>query len=344
VDYTTLKSRFNIQVVQDLATEINYASKKIRTLGGETLAYDKLVVSPGPAFVYDFVKGYNAELASGEFPHAWKAGPQTAKLKAQIDALPQGGKIIISSPRNPYRCPPAPYERASFIANRLKETNPTAKILILDSKDDFVFKPHFEHYWKKHHGYGTENARIEWIAAKKGGVVTQLDTKNRAVITQSGERIRAQVINIIPEESAGKFSIANGLVENKQAWVKYNPKDFSSIQDKDVYVVGDQVDSPMPKTGYVASNQAKVVVGAIQAELTGKEISTPFITNNCVAMAGEDFGMTITATFRYTGDPKQKGFLTQVRTSPVTDDPYTNRIRAEVAKNWQRTFRKDIFS
>ena len=343
VNYETLKSRFNIDVVQDMATEINYEKHQIATVGGKVIDYDKLVVSPGPAFDYHFVEGYNAKLAEGDFPHAWKAGPQTAKLKQQIDAMPQGGTLLISSPRMPYRCPPAPYERASFIANMLKNTNPTAKILILDSKDDYVFKNHFEHYWTQHHGVGTDNARIEWVSAKKGGIVTALNTKNKSVKTANGDIIKADVINIIPEEKAGDFAIANGLALGNN-WVPYEPKTFASKVHPDVYVIGDMVDAPMPKTGYVASNQAKVVAAAINDLLAGREPGTPFITNNCVAMAGEDYGMTITATFRYTGDPKTKGFATQVRTSAVSDNPYNNRIRAEVAKNWQRTFRKDMFS
>lgn len=341
VNYKTLKNRFKIDVIQDVATEINYEKHEIATLKSGKIGYDKLVVSPGPEFVYDFVEGYNAELAAGDFPHAWKTGPQTLKLKQQIESMPQGGTILISSPRMPYRCPPAPYERASFIAGALDKINPTAKILIMDSKDNYVFREHFEHYWKDKFGYGTNNSKIEWISSEKGGTVAQLDAPNKTVITSNGDRIKADVINIITEEAAGRFSKENGLTVGGQ-WVPFEPKTFASKVDSDVYVIGDQVAANMPKTGYVASNQAKVVAATINDLLAGREPGTPFITNNCVAMAGEDFGMTITATFRYTG--QGKGYSVQERRSAITNNPTTNRIRAEVAKNWQRTFRKDIFS
>ena len=341
VNYSTLKTRFKIDVIQDIATEINYEKHEIATLKSGNISYDKLVVSPGPEFVYDFVEGYDATLAAGDFPHAWKTGPQTTKLKQQIDSMRQGGTVLISSPRMPYRCPPAPYERASFIASALEKTNPTAKILIMDSKDNYVFREHFEHYWKANHGFGTDNSRIEWVSSKKGGTVAKLDAANKTVVTANGDRIQADVINIITEERAGRFSIENGLTMGKQ-WVPFEAKTFASKVHPDVYVIGDQVEANMPKTGYIASNQAKVVAAAINDVLAGREPGTPFITNNCVAMAGEDFGMTITATFRYTG--KGPGYSVQERRSAVTDNPHTNRIRAEVAKNWQRTFRKDMFS
>ncbi|MBN2866486.1 MAG: FAD-dependent oxidoreductase [Thiotrichales bacterium] len=341
VNYKTLKNRFKIDVIQDIATEINYEKHEISTSKNGKVAYDKLVVSPGPEFVYDFVDGYNAELAAGDFPHAWKTGPQTMKLKQQMESMRQGGTILISSPRMPYRCPPAPYERASFMAAALEKINPTAKILIMDSKDNYVFKEHFEHYWKDKYGFGTDNARIEWVPSNQGGTIAKLDAANKTVVTANGDKIKADVINIITEEKAGRFASANGLTD-KSGWVPFEPKTFASLVHPDVYVMGDMVDANMPKTGYVASNQGKVIATAIHDILAGREPGTPFITNNCVAMAGEDFGMTITATFRYTGEGK--GYSVQERRSAVTDNPYTNRVRAEVAKNWQRTFRKDMFS
>jgi len=341
VDYNTLKSRYGVNLIQDRATEINYAAKKLKLAKGDVIAYDKLIVSPGPDFKYEAVEGYSKALAEGDFPAAWHAGPQTLKLRDQIDALPQGGTVLISSPVDPYRCPPAPYERASYIANKLKKTNPTAKVIILDSKNDFIFHDVYLDFWKKEHGLGTDNARIEWIPKNQGGHVTKLDTQHRTLTTENGQVFKGDVINIIPAEMAGSFVRMNGLAEGD--WAPFHSKDFSSKRDKDVYIIGDSAAAdPMPKTGYIASNQAKVVTKAINAELTGKEVGTPFITNNCVAMAAEDWGMTVAETFRFNGDDKP--YEEAWSMSDPTDNPYYRHIRAAVAKNWQRTLRKDIFS
>ncbi|MDX1796943.1 MAG: FCSD flavin-binding domain-containing protein, partial [Hydrogenovibrio sp.] len=229
----------------------------------------------------------------------------------------------------------------SFIANKLKETNPTAKVVILDSKDDFIFHDVYLDFWQKEHGLGTANARIEWVPKKAGGHVTKLDTGNRTLTTADGQVHKGDVINIIPPEMAGAFVRMNGLTHGD--WAPFNSKDFSTKRDQDVYIIGDSAAAdPMPKTGYIASNQAKVVTKAIQAELTGKEIGTPFITNNCVAMAAEDWGMTVAETFRYAGNdhPYEESYVM----SDPTENPFYRHIRAAVAKNWQRTFRKDIFS
>jgi sulfide dehydrogenase [flavocytochrome c] flavoprotein subunit len=335
-DYTTMRSHYGVNVIQERALDIDYAGRKLRLSNGNLVQYDKLIVSPGPDDRYDLIEGYTRAMAETDFPHAWKAGAQTLKLKQQIESMPQGGKLVISSPQAPYRCPPAPYERASFIANQLKETNPTAKIIILDSKDNFVFDKQYMDYWTKHHGFGTDNARVEWIPANKGGKVTAFDASSKTLITTGGS-IKADVVNIIPAERAGQFAVDAGLTQGKQ-WVPVQAKTFASVIDPNVFVIGDTVDMPMPKTGYIASNQAKVVVQAIVDILAGREPATPFITNNCVAMAAEDYGMTITATFRFAGDH----YAVQERRSVVDGNAYIEHLRGSVAKNWQRTFRKDI--
>ena len=50
-------------------------------------------------------------------PHAWKAGEQTLLLRRQLEAMEDGGLVVMSAPANPFRCPPGPYERASLIAH-----------------------------------------------------------------------------------------------------------------------------------------------------------------------------------------------------------------------------------
>ncbi len=74
-NYGALKGH-GINVIHDEVTEINAAGHTVKTKGGQSISYDKLVVSPGIELKYNTVKGYS-EAASHKAPHAWKAGPQT---------------------------------------------------------------------------------------------------------------------------------------------------------------------------------------------------------------------------------------------------------------------------
>jgi len=338
--YTTLKTHYHINVIQDKATSINFDKKQLKLAGGDTLSYHKLIVSPGPTHHYEGVEGFNQKLADGAFPAAYSAGKQTMTLRNQILSMKQGGTVIISSPEDPYRCPPAPYERASFIAAMLKEKNPTAKVLILDAKDDFIFSNNYLVYWEKHFGLGKDNSMIEWVSKKKGGAVVKLDATNHTVITSNGDVHKGDVINIIPPEKAGQFALQNDL--NEGDWCPVDFFDFSSLKHDDVYVVGDSIEGdPMPKTGYIASNQARVVVQAINDELHGREVGSPFIINDCVAMAGQDYGMALAETFRYAGKGKKLGERYHILGAEKNTSKQI--IRQQVAENWQRTFRKDVF-
>ena len=61
------------------------------------------------------------QAAAAAMPHAWLAGDQTLLLRRQLDAMADGGTVVITAPANPFRCPPGPYERASLIAYYLKK-------------------------------------------------------------------------------------------------------------------------------------------------------------------------------------------------------------------------------
>ncbi|WP_294946838.1 FCSD flavin-binding domain-containing protein [Sulfurivirga sp.] len=340
VTYDTLRHRYGAEVIQERAVEIDYAGHHVLTSGGRRVPYDWLAVSPGPQFIYEAVEGYSEALAQGDFPHAWKAGPQTLRLKKLYQSMRPGGVVVISAPPMPYRCPPAPYERASFMAAWLKRHNPTAKILILDSKPDFIFQANYEDYWRDKFGYGTDHAMIEWVGSHEGGTVRQLDPAAHTVITADGERIRADVINIIPPEKAGRFAFDTGLTLGRD-WVPVNPYDFRSRKDPNVFVLGDAAEAdPMVKTGYVASNQAKWIAQIIHGEMTGRDPGNPLWTNNCVAMAGDDYGMTVTDTYRYHGG---KIVTQETLIANPSHNPHLNALRASIARNWQRSFRRDIF-
>ena len=103
---------------------------------GTSLAYDRLVLAPGIDLRFDALPGYD-EAAAAKMPHAWKAGEQTLLLRRQLEAMDDGGLVVLAVPASPSRCPPAPYERASLIAHYLKTKKPRSKVLILDAKDAF---------------------------------------------------------------------------------------------------------------------------------------------------------------------------------------------------------------
>src|SRR6202035_1289899 len=123
-----------VTVMAQAAVKVDPKTRTVALADGTSLGYDRLVLSPGIDLKFDALPGYD-EATSTKMPHAWKAGEQTLLLRKQVEAMDDGGVVVIAAPAGPLRCPPAPYERASLIAHYLKGHKPRSKIIILDAKD-----------------------------------------------------------------------------------------------------------------------------------------------------------------------------------------------------------------
>ncbi|MEM7240331.1 MAG: FAD/NAD(P)-binding oxidoreductase, partial [Pseudomonadota bacterium] len=202
--YGKLASEYGINVVHDWATGINRDTKTVALAGGGSAPYDRLILSPGIDFVDGSVPGWDIA-AQNLMPHAFKAGSQTELLKAQVNAMPQGGVYVMVAPPNPYRCPPGPYERVSMVAHVLSQSNPTAKIIIADPKPKFSKMALFTEGWEAHY-----SGMIEWLGPEFGGDNVTVDPAAMTV-DLDGEVIEADVCNVIPAMKAGRIAQAAGL-------------------------------------------------------------------------------------------------------------------------------------
>jgi len=337
--YDGLK-KYGVEVVVDKATVIDPDKKEVRTAGKETLGFDACVVSPGVDFKWGSIQGYDEQTAES-IPHAWFAGPQTTLLKQQIEAMPDGGRVIIVAPPNPYKCPPGPYERASQIALYCKHHKPKAKILILDPKDAFSKQGLFIQGWTQLYGYGTDNSMIEWVGAAGGGKVESVDAKTRT-LTCSVEDFKGDVVNIIPPQKAGKIAFDSDLVDGD--WCPVDKKTFQSTRHAGVYVLGDASDAAkMPKSAYSANSQAKVAAAAIVNRLNGREPGDATYVNTCYSIVGEDFGISVAAVYEFDA---ANNMIESIKgsggVSPMDASPEIRRREVSFAHSWFRNVIDDM--
>ena len=339
-DYDNI-SALGVSVVQDAVTALDAAAKTVRTRGGQTIAFERCIVAPGIDFKWERVPGMSPALAE-RIPHAWKAGPQTALLRRQLAAMPDGGRVILVPPTNPFRCPPGPYERASQIARYLKKAKPRSKVIILDPKDKFSKQKLFEQAWTRLYGYGTDKALIEWVPAAKGGKVERVDARAMTVEADV-ERLKGDVINLIPPQKAGRIAIEAGLA--KGDWCPVNKQTFESLVHPGIHVIGDACNAAkMPKSGYAANSQAKVAAYAVAAMLNGNPPPTPSYVNTCYSIAGDNYAFSVAAVYRYNSannmieKVKGSGGLTPLEAS-------SRQLVLEMlyAHSWYNNITRDIF-
>lgn len=335
-DYKMLESKHNVDVIHKMVTGID-AAKKTVTLGdGDILKYDRLVVSTGIDFKYSAIEGYSKEVAQ-KIPHSYQAGPQTTLLYNQLRKMKQGGTFVISAPKNPYRCPPGPYERVSMIAEYFKDHNPTAKIIILDSKKKFPKQKEFEEGWGILYG-----DMIKWVSAKKGGHVTKVDPKTMTVYSKY-KNIKADVINLIPPQKAAALAFSAGLT-NKKGWCPVNAKTFESKIHKDIHVIGDSCFvGQMPKSAHSAVLQAKTCAAVIVSDFNN--FTPPTVRNAiaCYSLVGEHYGVGVVAAFKLKNDMYIRIKEATGVAAPAGTPLAFRRQEAAYAKGWYKSITADVW-
>ncbi len=332
--YESLAANNDISVIHATATNIDGVKKAVILRNGTRVPYDRLIASPGIGFKYNLIDGYD-EKTTERFPHAYRADDQISILKRQLEAMEDGGIFAISSPPRPYRCPPAPYERAAMVAYYMKHHKPRSKILILDAKDEFPMSEVMSEVWDRFYA-----DMIEWIPAEFGGNIRAFDAKTKTLVSAE-EKFSADVVNIIPAQHAGSIAQAGGLTD-KTGYCPVNSFTFESKLVPGVHVIGDAIDpGDMSKSAFSANSQARYCAAVVGAALTGKTPPKPPLTNTCFFAAAKDHGLKLGGTYKPSpqGLTGLSGYLSQ-----VGEDDATRRQTADEGDAWYAAFIKEIFS
>jgi sulfide dehydrogenase [flavocytochrome c] flavoprotein chain len=333
--YDALASKYGVKLVHQAAQAIDREKKSVRLADGSQVAYDRLVLAPGIDLKFDSVPGYS-EAASETLPHAWKPGPQTQLLKRQLDAVEDGGTIVMVAPPNPYRCPPGPYERVSMMAHVLKaKGHKNSRIIVLDPKDTFSKQALFQEGWEKHYP-----GMVEWQDPKMHGGIKRVDAAAMTVETDLAS-YKAALINVIPAQMAGKIA-RDAALANPGGYCAIDPTSMKSANDPNVYVVGDAcIAGDMPKSAFSANSQAKVAALMIRGELANARTFPARYTNTCWSLIETDD--TVKVGGRY--EPKD-GKIGAVETFISKTGESTELRRQTQAENmgWYAGITADIFT
>lgn len=322
-----------LTLVHDRAAAIDRDARRVALAGGDVLTYDRLILSPGIDFVPGAVPGWSED-DSALMPHSYKSGDQVALLMRQVQAMPQGGTVAIIAPPAPYRCPPAPYERAAMIARTLRQVNPTAKILILDPKDHFTKQALFEEGWGRH-----ADGMIDWIGPEFGGAAVEV-RPDRMELLVEGEVQRVDVCNVIPAQQAGALARIAGLTD-ASGWVPVQADSMRSQADPAIWVLGDATDAgAMPKGAFAAHAQAYVAVDAVLADLAGTTPHPPAYESACWSCLAEGDSVKLASSFA-PRDARIEQTATSI--SQTQENAATRRATYDEAFSWYDTITAEMF-
>jgi sulfide dehydrogenase [flavocytochrome c] flavoprotein subunit len=323
-----------VTVVAQTAVKVDAQARTVGLVDGTSLGYDRLVLSPGIGLRFDALPGYD-EAAATKMPHAWIAGEQTLLLRRQLEAMDDGGTVVLAVPAAPLRCPPAPYERASLIAHYLKTKKPRSKVLVLDAKDGFSQQRLFEQAWKELYP-----DMIERIALSQGGRVTSVEPATNSIVTDFGN-YTADVANVIPPQKAGRIAEIAGAAD-QTGWCPIDPVTFESKLVPNIHVIGDAcIAGAIPKSASAANAQAKACAAAVASLLAGKPPEPPRLTGACFNTVAPGYAFSLSGVYA----PKD-GLFNEVEgggTSPLDAPREVRAQEAETALNWFTKITADTF-
>ncbi len=294
--------KLGVRRIRGEAIAIDASARTVSLAQGEPLPYDRLILAPGVDFVYDGIPGLKSSAAQALVLHAWKAGPQTVALRAQLEAMRDGGVFAIHVPRAPYRCPPAPYERACQVANYFLRHKPKSKVVILDTNEEVQSKKAlFTAAWSgRYHGY---------VEYRPNSGLVDVDTA-ASTIRLDFDDVRADVLNVIPPQRAGAIARQLGIANANGSFCEVDFLSYESTVQKYIHVLGDAIQTAplMPKSGHMANQHGKVCAAAVVALFQGREINpSPLISNACYSYIDDKEVVHIASVHGY--DREQKTML-----------------------------------
>ena len=283
---------YRIKRLHEEVASVDAGKRRINLEDGDHLDYDRLILAPGIDFIWDALPTLQSEAALEQVPHAWKAGPQTVNLRKQLEAMQDGGVFVISIPKAPYRCPPGPYERVCQVAFFLKAHNPKSKIIVLDANAEIISKKGlFTKAWAELYP--------GMIDYRPNSQVVDVDVASRTVKTEF-ESVKADVLNVIPPQRAGKVAQLAGIANIDKRWCEVDFLTYESKVAPNVHIIGDSVSAALPKSAHMATSQAKVCASAIASLMAGESPDPqPVFANTCYSYVSDKLAMHIANVYRF---------------------------------------------
>jgi len=323
-------SASGIRVVRDVATAVDPEKGQVRLARGDPIAFDRAVIAPGVDFMWSELPAMNDERAQAAVLHAWKAGPQTAALRRQLEEMRDGGLFVISIPEAPFRCPPGPYERACQVAAYFKRAKPRSKVLIVDANEDVLSKGAlFKRAWAELYP-----GLIEYQPNSKA---VDVDVATRTVKLEFGD-VKGDVLNVLPPMKAGNaaapFITANGR------WCEVDWLTYESKAARRVHVLGDslQIAPLMPKSATMANGHGKVCASALVDILNDREPNpSPTLVNTCYSMVSERLSIHVASVHKY--DAKERTMKPVPGAGGLS--PAMSEAEGEYAMGWARNIWSD---
>jgi hypothetical protein len=177
-----------------------------------------------------------------------------------------------------------------MIAWYLQTRKPKSKLIVLDANKDIVsktglFKAVFKDY-----------PNLDYRPAQK---VEKIDAGSKELTTDTGDKVKYDVVNLIPPQRAGAIAVETDLVGGDKRWCEVDHVTYESVKQKNIHVVGDAtIGLPVPKSGNVANAMGKICAISVASLLNGKEPSQIAPGNTCYSWVNDKEAIAVVNAYK----------------------------------------------
>jgi len=166
-----------------------------------------------------------------------------------------------------------------------------------------------------------------------------VDVSSKTVKTEF-ETIKADVLNVIPPQRAGKLAQSAGMANVDKRWCEVDFLTYESKVLPNVHVIGDSVSAALPKSAHMATSQARVCANAIVALLGSQAPDpAPVFANTCYSFVSDKMAMHVANVYRY---DSAKKVMVPAEGGGVSDKP--SELEGSYAQAWAKNIWSDVLT
>jgi sulfide:quinone oxidoreductase len=248
-----LDRRVDFQV--DEVVGIDTDAKSLDLAGGDTLAYDHLVLGMGVQLVPEEIPG----LVEGG--HHFYGEDGAVALRDELAEFTEG-HLVLSVMGSPHMCPAAPVEFVQMADAWFRERG-----LREDVEITYTYPIMRAHGITTIADWATEEFEKKDIGLETFVNPEEVDPDEGVVHTMEGKEIDYDLLVAIPPHAGSDLVREAGLGED--GWVDVDNNTLEAPAE-DVYAVGDIADVPTSKAGSVAHYEAATIAERIASRVRGQ--------------------------------------------------------------------------
>ncbi len=260
--------------LRDAVESFDPDANTLKTRGGETVAYDYLVVCPGLQLNWTEIKGLSKEIVGKHGICSNYSFDTVDTTWAEIQKF-KGGTALFTQPDTPIKCGGAP-QKICYLAEdyfRKQGIREQSDVIFALAKPRiFAVDPYASSLEKMTERKGieikTQHDLKEILPETKEAIFEKLDTKEKVTI-------KYDLLHVTPRMGPMDFIKASPLAGD-DGWVSVDKYTTQHTKFPNVFSLGDTSNLPTSKTGAAIRKQAPTTVGNIFCMIAGKPLDVKY--------------------------------------------------------------------